>query len=290
MTEMDDPIDFEAKKQALQKALDPIIPKEGQVVGGDAMSDEEADERIALLVPLYKTNPIKYERERNKLKLLLGVSPKAIDRAVEAQIEADTPPQLAPVEKDPVAELIVIAKRNAQLWHSSLGVGYASLERDGHLEHHAIDSREFKDWLADKFGERHLREIDGELVPIYPAQEVQREAQFAIQAYARRGEERQPKLRVIDFEGDLWIDLGGPDWQGVRVSADGWRVISPLVPPLVRGKGMRALPLPQTGGRIDDLRDFVNPGVTFSTPVGWPDATSRTSSQSFATSTTSRSR
>jgi hypothetical protein len=172
--------------------------------------------------------------------------------------EEDDLPELPSEQIETYIELITIAKQHAELWRSPLGVGYASFNRDGHTEHHPVASREFKDWLADKYGEDHQLEIAGELVPIYPKQADQKEAQYVIEAYARRGEEKQPKQRVTEFNGDLWIDLGGPDWQGVRVSADGWNVVSPLVPPLVRGKGTRTLPLPQPGGHIDELREFVN--------------------------------
>jgi hypothetical protein len=155
-------------------------------------------------------------------------------------------------------ELIAIAKRNAELWRSPLGSGYATFKRDGHTEHHAVGSREFKDWIADKYGEKHQIEIDGELVPEYPKQADQKEAQYAIEAHARRGNEKQPKIRVTAFDSNLWIDLGEPEWRGVLVNADGWHIAPQLVPPLVRVKGIRALPLPQRGGRIDELREFVN--------------------------------
>jgi hypothetical protein len=179
--------------------------------------------------------------------------------AVLRSITAEGLPRSASTDKDrTVVELIVIAKQNAELWRSPLGDGYATFKREGHTEHHAVAGREFKDWLADKYGEDHQIEIDGELVPDYPKQAHQNEAQFKIQAHARRGEEKQPKHRVTVHDGDLWIDLGRPDWLGVRVNAEGWRIAPQLVPPLVRGKGTRALPLPQGDGRIDDLREFVN--------------------------------
>jgi hypothetical protein len=254
----DEPINFGAKLLESIKELKEEQIKEGQIIGLDTMSSEEIDEALLPLLDLYNRNRIKYEREAKKLALKAGVSWKTIDEQVQLIIKKNTPRQLAPIEEDPSTELIVIAKRHTDLWHSQLAVGYASFERDGHFEHHLVSSREFKDWLADRYGENHKREIDGELVPIYPKQEDQREAQFAIEAYARRGEEKEPKIRVIAEGNDLWIDRGDQDWSGIRVNADGWKVDAPLVPPLVRGKGMRALPLPRLGGRIDDLRPFVN--------------------------------
>jgi hypothetical protein len=67
-------------------------------------------------------------------------------------------------------------------------------------------------------------------------------------------------LRTAEVGGRLYIDLGNDRREVVEVDADGWRVIDAR-PDGVRFRlapGMRALPTPQPGGRIELLREFVN--------------------------------
>ncbi|MFC7478527.1 hypothetical protein ACFQS7_29685 [Dankookia sp. GCM10030260] len=68
-----------------------------------------------------------------------------------------------------------------------------------------------------------------------------------------------PGVRLADYDGAIWIDLGDDTHRVVRVTADGWSVESTTQAPLVRKGGMRALPVPV---RADDsasrLRGLLN--------------------------------
>ena len=86
------------------------------------------------------------------------------------------------------------------------------------------DSDDFEDFLSDKYGEEHQCEINGKLEPRYPTREDLKKAVRQLQAYARRGEERDPRIRITEHEGELWIDLGTPDWSAVVVNANGWQI------------------------------------------------------------------
>jgi hypothetical protein len=56
----------------------------------------------------------------------------------------------------------------------------------------------------------------------------------------------------------LWLDLGRKDWQCVRITADDWTIEKRCEAKIIRGAGAKELPLPEKGGAIRDLRDFVN--------------------------------
>jgi hypothetical protein len=154
--------------------------------------------------------------------------------------------------------LVAIGKRET-LWRYGR-VGYASFQRDGHIENYRVLSPEFEDFLADKYGELHQREINGDLAPCYPDDEHLKKAIHRIEAFARRSPERKPRIRVTEFEGELWIDLGTPDWSAIVINAKGRRIEPEMRAPLIRGAGMRPLPIPveEGDGDIQELRPFVN--------------------------------
>jgi hypothetical protein len=74
------------------------------------------------------------------------------------------------------------------------------------------------------------------------------------------GIEREVYTRVGGAGGRIYVDLANDRWQAIEIGTTGWRVLdSKLVPVRFRrAPGMLPLPLPLTGGTIDDLRAFLN--------------------------------
>jgi hypothetical protein len=66
------------------------------------------------------------------------------------------------------------------------------------------------------------------------------------------------RLRTAEHERDVFIDLADSKWQVVKVSAQGWCVVSDSPVRFIRPGGMTQLPMPQQGGKIQSLRQFVN--------------------------------
>ena len=65
-------------------------------------------------------------------------------------------------------------------------------------------------------------------------------------------------LRVAELDGKIYIDLGDPNWRVVEVDASGWRVIDNSPVRFRRTQSMQALPRPERGGSIEQLRSLVN--------------------------------
>jgi hypothetical protein len=245
----------------VRPTVDTIIEEkklEGQIAGLDLFTEDEQEQALLELAQLYSRSKIAYERKRNELLPWFGCTKAAIDTDVKEFVDRNKPPALPRPEDNPLAELVAITKREATLWHNAIRAGYATLERDGHIENHKIDTEDFEHWLSDKFGDMHQREINGKLEPTYPSKQDLKDAIWQIQGYAKRGEEREPKIRIVEFGDELWIDLGRPDWSAVVINADGWRVEPKMKAPLIRGDGMLPLPIPEKGGNIRDLRQFIN--------------------------------
>jgi len=247
------------------QALDEIIEElEGQIAGVDFLTKEQRTEILEQLADLYVEDRIEYERKRNRLKDYFDAGVRAIDHEVKLvvagrlEVSISELTALPKPDEDPVAELVAMARRDTVLWHDGKRDCYVTFGRDGHLENHELLSDDFEDWLADKWGETHQQEINGNLEPCYPTDEDLKKAIRQLQAYARRADKRDPKFRVVEFEREVWIDLGTPDWRAIVVNGDDWRFEERMRAPLVRGPGTGSLPIPVRGGDIQELQQFVN--------------------------------
>lgn len=71
----------------------------------------------------------------------------------------------------------------------------------------------------------------------------------------------QVGLRTMQVGDNIVLDLGDDAWNQVVVTRDGWGIRESLFdpgPPFRRGAGAHPLPMPKRGGRLHDLRPFLN--------------------------------
>lgn len=69
---------------------------------------------------------------------------------------------------------------------------------------------------------------------------------------------RQVFTRTAEADGKLYLDLGDDDWRAIEIDREGWQVVSKPPVRFQRSPGMMALPAPETGGTLDDLRGLLN--------------------------------
>src|SRR5262249_41791604 len=65
----------------------------------------------------------------------------------------------------------------------------------------------------------------------------------------------------VRLAGDLekiYLDLADETWRVVEIDANGWRIVDESPVRFIRSRGLLALPEPQRGGNISDLRAFAN--------------------------------
>ena len=65
-------------------------------------------------------------------------------------------------------------------------------------------------------------------------------------------------LRIAQYADKIYFDLADPEWRAVEIDPSGWRVVHEPAGAFRRTAGMAALPVPQPGGSITQLRSFVN--------------------------------
>jgi chromate transport protein ChrA len=154
-------------------------------------------------------------------------------------------------------DLVIEVGLSAELWHDADHVAYATIEVSGHREHHQLGSQAFKRWLLAEFGRRHPRTIGERTIPGTPSTQAKTDALNALES-AAAGPERCPVVRIGEHDGKLYLDLGRTTWEAVEIDAQGWRVVAEAPLPFLRPSGVRALPVPVTGGSINELRDLLN--------------------------------
>ncbi len=74
------------------------------------------------------------------------------------------------------------------------------------------------------------------------------------------GPERKVSVRVAEENGAIYVDLGNKEHQQVKITAEGWEVISSDKSPIyfLRSPRMVPMAMPQKNGSLEKLWDFVN--------------------------------
>lgn len=140
--------------------------------------------------------------------------------------------------------------QDAELFHTTDGDAFATISVNSHKETFPIKSRDFRDWLS-------LRHWNKERA--MPSSQAVQDVVYGLSGQARfEGETRGVYLRIAENCGSLYLDLGNERWDVVKISRDGWSVESDHVVKFRRTRGTMALPTPEKGGSINDLRRFVN--------------------------------
>lgn len=150
------------------------------------------------------------------------------------------------------ATLVAELTRDFELFHTGEGRAYASFpvgDNDQHQETWAVRSRTFKTMLRRQFYLKY-----GSV----PGQSALEDGLGVIEARAGEGEQLPVYNRLASYEGSIYFDLSNEKWEVVRIRPDGWEILSQSPVKFRRTSGMLAMPRPVIGGRLDDLREFIN--------------------------------
>ncbi len=148
------------------------------------------------------------------------------------------------------------------LWHTPAGDAYATVPMGEHNETWPIKSQTFKRYVAKCFFDEQQKAMNSDALS---AAINLMEAKSLFE-----GEEHTIHVRVASHEGKVYIDLCNADWQVIEITATGWQIIDESPVKFRRSRGMLTLPTPERGGRIDELRQFLNvEDDTWALVVAW---------------------
>lgn len=74
------------------------------------------------------------------------------------------------------------------------------------------------------------------------------------------GPEHEVYVRIAAVDGEVLLDLADEKWRAVRITKNGWELVNEPPVRFIRRRGLLPLPIPVTGGSIDELRELVNVG------------------------------
>ena len=152
--------------------------------------------------------------------------------------------------RTPQRDTLIGVTDDCELWHDADRVAYATFGVNSHHEHWPVRSREFRMWLSGRF----FHETGGAL----GGQPLEDSIRILEAQAVNEGAKYQPSIRVGRVGKALYLDLCDAHWRAVEITASGWAVVEKPAVKLLRSSSMRALPEPEAGGMIEELRGFLN--------------------------------
>jgi hypothetical protein len=216
--------------------------------GGDAVLKSLGNSRIRDRVWLVRLDGVKDASE------LYLSDPRNFKQNWDTAMKAAVPwSETGEEEQQPrrtQTTLLLTLAEAADLFHTPDGEPFASVPVDDHRENWAIRSRHFRQWL--------LRAYYLETKSAPQSQAIQ-EATNVLESRANFGSPECPVfVRLAESDGKVHLDLCNERWEVVEVDAAGWRLLSNAPVKFRRARGMTPVPLPISGGSVDQLRPFVN--------------------------------
>jgi hypothetical protein len=160
-------------------------------------------------------------------------------------------------QRDRLLEAVIAA--GVTFFHDADGAAYAAVPgAGGSVSYYRVTARRFALVARALYGAANRRAVPGgdAVIPSSVSATAWAEAVPSFEAMALEGPTRAVDVRAVRQGRAVWLDLGRNDWQGVRVTAEGWRVVPRIEAPLIRPEGLRALPIPERSSSRDALADL----------------------------------
>ncbi|BCM90570.1 hypothetical protein IAD21_02424 [Abditibacteriota bacterium] len=146
--------------------------------------------------------------------------------------------------------LLEIAQRETKVFRNDRDEIFATVEQGSQLINLRIRSVAFRSWL----NVRHL-EIYGRVANSKGAFDT---VISVLDGYARRTAHQEIFTRIATTDDAIFYDLADERGQAVKITAQGWDIVTRAPVAFYRPKGMRAQVAPIRGGNIADLKAVLN--------------------------------
>lgn len=153
-------------------------------------------------------------------------------------------------KKQTIADLLLEISTGFSYFHTPDRKAYADIQVDGVRQTYSVRSKRFKQLLQYELFKRHQKTAGSETL---------NQVLGVLEAKSNfEGEERETYLRVAEYEGKIYLDLGTADWTAIEISPQGWQVVYDHPIRFRRPDTLLPLPIPQPGGSLADLRHLLN--------------------------------
>ncbi len=152
-------------------------------------------------------------------------------------------------QADRLVELVW--EEDVTLFHDEYGEPYARLPISGHWEIHRVRSKSFRRWLCTLLWNEERKAANTNAIA---------SALSVIEGKACFEEPMIPLANRVAMQGDaLWYDLSNPSREAVRMTGEGWEVVT-KAPPILFRRYAHQMPqvTPVKGGNVRLLLPFLN--------------------------------
>ncbi len=155
-------------------------------------------------------------------------------------------------DKRSVADAIVAAATPGivRLFRDARSIAWATIKTPKRADTVRVMSRRFESYLRGEFFSAANKTVRGEALK-------QAAAHFETLALFK-GHTDEARIRVAEFDDAIYVDLADDAGRAVEITATGWGVVDQAPVPFYRPNGMRALPIPERGGKLQDILKILN--------------------------------
>jgi hypothetical protein len=156
-------------------------------------------------------------------------------------------------EKDAtIADKILTLLNETELFFADSGSDdvYARISVNKHKEVWPVRSKRFKRWIIAKYKKAFNKHISVQSV------------QNALDAIESETQERNivkmVHTRIALYNDCIYLDLCDDRWRAIKITKDGWDVVTDPPVMFVRNSAMKPLPVPTNGGSLTELKQILN--------------------------------
>ena len=107
---------------------------------------------------------------------------------------------------------------DAELFHTPDGDAYATIPVDNHKETWPLHSKGLHRWMMQRFYAENGK---------VPNSQAYNDALGVMEGQAQcNGEEHPIFTRLAELDGDIYLDLVNKEWQAVKITKDGWQIVT----------------------------------------------------------------
>ena len=234
-----------------------VVAKRGEITHRDRINTDSSMSRNRLLKQLAA-----------KLGIDLAVLAPLVDPQITAladQVDEQIATRAAEGDDEDQSQATMAVNMAAgwDLWHTpAKDAAYATVPIGDHLETWPVKSQTFKRYVAKCFYDEKGKAMNSDAMSA-AVNLMEAKALF-------EGEDHPVYVRVAPHQGNVYVDLGNANWQVIEITPTGWQIINESPVKFRRSRGMLALPTPEMGGRVDELRQFLNvEDDTWALVVAW---------------------
>jgi hypothetical protein len=165
-----------------------------------------------------------------------------------ADIDRQTDPaQNGQGQRNSDADVILEMLEERPLYHDE-DADKTFIEDDERI--YRIGSQPFTEWISHKYFKEFGRSVSESSI---------NQVAFTLIGHAKHeGIKKRVHMRAASFDGTICIFVGDEDWQRIKVTASGWSLDGESNVKFWKPGSMLALPMPLSGGKIDDLWKYLN--------------------------------